>query len=107
DRSGAHPARPAGLPGGTRQRRGPGVELREGAVFARLAPVIGALGRGARLDAGEALVDVGDETDAAHLAIGDDIDAGLGLLFYRFADRCLDPGRVGRLVDCLALLLLQ
>ena len=86
-RPGADPARPAGLAGGPRQRRGPGVEFREGAVFARLAPVIGGLGRGARLDAGKALVDIGDEADPAHLAIGDDVDAGFGLALHRLGHR--------------------
>jgi hypothetical protein len=57
-----------------------------------LAPIIGILGGCARLDASEALVDVGDEADAAHLAIGDNVDAGLRLLFYRLGDRGFDPG---------------
>ena len=107
DRSGADPTGAAGLAGGARQRRGPGVEFREGAVFARLAPVIGVLRRSAGLDAAEAPVDIGDKADAAHLAIGDDVDAGLRLLLDRLGHRGSDAGGKGGLIHRVALLLLQ
>ena len=55
----------------------------------------------------EALVDVGDEADAAHLAVGDDVDAGLRLPPHGLGDGALDARRERRLVDRLAALLLQ
>jgi hypothetical protein len=98
-----HPAGAPGLPGGARHRRRPGIEFRKGAVFAREAPVIGALGRGARLDPGKPLIDIGDKADPALLAIGDDVDAGLRLTAHRFGHRALDPRGERRVVHRLAL----
>src|SRR6516162_7881714 len=47
-----------------------------------------------RLDAGEAVVDIGDKPEPAHLSIGDDIDAGFGLLLDDFGNRALDPAHI-------------
>src|SRR5207302_4191920 len=99
DRAGAHPTRAPGLARGAGKRCRPGIEFWEGAVFARLAPVIGALDGWARLDAGEAVVDIGDKAGAPLLAIRDDVDAGLALAAHGFGDRAFDPRREERLVD--------
>ncbi len=107
DRSGAHPAGAPGLAGGAGHLRRPGVEFRKRPVLARLVPIIGGLGAAARLDAGQAFVDVGNKADAAHLAIGDDVDAGIGLTPHGLGDGALDARRERRLVDRLAALLPQ
>jgi len=44
----------------------------------------------ARFEAGEALIDIGDETEPPHLAVSDDIDAGLCLSPDDFGDGALD-----------------
>jgi hypothetical protein len=41
------------------------------------------------------------ETDLAHLAVGDDVDAGLALLANRFRDRLGDAGLELALIDGL------
>ena len=42
--------------------------------------LLGAAGVVARLDTGKAFVDIGDEAETPHLAVGDDIDAAFSLL---------------------------
>ncbi len=107
NRPGAHPAGAPGLAGRAGHLRRPGIEFRKRPVLARLVPVIRRLGAVARLDAGQAFVDVGDKADAAHLAVGDDVDAGICLAAHGLGDGALDARRERRLVDLLAALLPQ
>ena len=60
-----------------------------------------------RLDAGEAVVDIGNKPEPAHLAIGDDVDAGFGLLLDHLGNRTLDPARIKLGIKRCALLLRQ
>ena len=55
-------------------------------MLARPAPAAPAAGALAWLDAGEALVDIRNEPETAHFAIGDDVDAGIGLLLDDLGD---------------------
>ena len=70
-----------------------------------MGPVAAAAGALARLDAGKALIDIGDEAETPHLAVGDDIDTAIGLLANHFGDRACDAARVGLGVEALAPLL--
>ena len=83
DRPGAYPAGASGLAGSAGHLRRPGVEFRKRLVLARLVPVICWLGARTRLDAGQAFIDVWNKANAAHLAVGDDVDAGIGLAPHR------------------------
>ena len=70
-----------------------------------MGPVAAAAGALARLDAGKTFVDIRDEAETTHLAIGDDIDAAFGLLANHFGDRACDAARIGLSVERLASLL--
>ena len=59
----------------------------------------------ARLDAGEAVIDIGDEPEPTHLAIGDNIDAGFGLLLDDRGNCRLDPARIELGIKWRAMLL--
>src|SRR4029453_15107724 len=73
------------------------VELREGPHLARPAPRAAAT-LPVRLEAREALVDVGDEPRLAHLAVVDDVQAELGLRADDLAHRGPHPARVAVLI---------
>src|SRR4029077_20894151 len=70
--------------------------------FARFTPValVGAVTE--PFEPSQPLIDVGNKTDLAHLAVADDIDAGLGLLTYAGIDRRLDACIDCQVVDRLA-----
>ena len=55
------------------------------------------------LEAGETLVDIGDEARLAHLAVIDDVDAEFGLLADDIRHRLAHAGVECRIVDLLAL----
>jgi hypothetical protein len=59
----------------------------------------------ARLEPGHALVQVGDPGGLAHLAVVDDVDAGLGLAAHLVGDRLLQRALIGVLVVGLAAVL--
>ena len=88
-RAGAHHVQRAH--GRARHRaREPLVELGKRADLARAAPRAPPAFR-IGLEAGEALVDVGNEAGLAHLAVVHDVDAELGLLADDLGHRALDP----------------
>src|SRR5438477_1682653 len=105
NRPGANPLRRRRPSGRSRQLRGPLVILRKRQIFPRLGPVAAAAGALARLDAGKALIDIGDEAETPHLAVGDDIDTAIGLLANRFGDRARNAARKGVSVERLGALL--
>src|SRR5439155_26882623 len=74
-------------------------------MLARPAPAAPAARTLARHDTGEALVDIGNEPETAHFAIGNDVDAGVGLPLDDFGDHALDPIGIETRVERLALLL--
>jgi len=69
--------------------------------------LLGAAGVVARLDTGKAFVDIGDEAETPHLAVGDDIDAAFSLLANHVHDRACNAARktlgVKRLAPLLGL----
>ena len=81
DRAGADPLGRRRPPGGARHLRRPVRNIRERPGIRATGPVLRRGALGARLDPGEALVDIGDEPEPPHLAIGDDVDAALGSAF--------------------------
>ena len=60
-----------------------------------------------RLDAGEPLIDIGDEAKPTHLAIGDDVDTAFGLFFDHLGDGAFDAGGIASGVERPALLFRQ
>jgi hypothetical protein len=71
-------------------------------MLARPAPAASAAGALAWLDAEEALVDIRNEPETPHFAIGDDIDAGVGLLLDDLGNCGLDAIGIDRGVEGFA-----
>ena len=74
-------------------------------MLARPAPAASAARTLARLDPGEALVDIGDKAETAHFAVGDDVDAGIGLLLDDLGNGTFDAVGIRTGVERLASLL--
>src|SRR5262249_50222754 len=86
DRAGADPLRRRCSSGRSRHLGGPLVIFGKREVLARPAPSAPGGSTLARLDAGEALVDIRDAPEPSHLPIGYDVDAGFGLFLHHLGD---------------------
>jgi len=73
--------------------------------LARIGPRAAARRSGAGFEAGQTIVDVGDETHLSHLAIANNIETGLNLFPHHFGDGVAHLSLKGAGVQGLAFLL--